>query len=178
MLFTIQHLQARNRLIIRAYPTNCSTVLPRADVRLIAAEEVPDEDLEALTEQSQQDRSSWRRTADPGSRGEIADPGTHRRSSRRNHSVGRCAGRTPSRPAEAHRRWSGCGPREKAWKPSEREPAACLKATVTATASAVLPIDHLTRPHGTGFQQRRDEAAACSQSHLRSSDAAATHLPN
>jgi low affinity Fe/Cu permease len=58
MLFTIQHLQARDQLVIHRKLDEMLRALPAADVRLIAAEEAPDEHLEALTEQSRQDRLS------------------------------------------------------------------------------------------------------------------------
>ena len=58
MLFTIQHLQARDQMVIHRKLDEILRSLPAADMRLIAAEEAPDEHLEALTEQNRQDRSS------------------------------------------------------------------------------------------------------------------------
>ena len=58
MLFTIQHLQARDQLVIHRKLDEMLRALPAADVRLIAAEEAPDEHLEAMTKQHRQDRLS------------------------------------------------------------------------------------------------------------------------
>jgi low affinity Fe/Cu permease len=58
MLFTIQHLQARDQMVIHRKLDEILRSLPAADMRLIAVEEAPDEHLEALTEQNRQDRSS------------------------------------------------------------------------------------------------------------------------
>jgi low affinity Fe/Cu permease len=58
MLFTIQHLQARDQMVIHRKLDELLRSLPAADVRLIAAEEAPDEHLEALTEQSRQARQA------------------------------------------------------------------------------------------------------------------------
>jgi low affinity Fe/Cu permease len=58
MLFTIQHLQARDQMVIHRKLDEMLRSLPAADVRLIAAEEAPDEHLEALTKQNRQDRFS------------------------------------------------------------------------------------------------------------------------
>jgi low affinity Fe/Cu permease len=58
MLFTIQHLQAREQMVIHRKLDEILRSLPAADPRLIAVEEGPDEDLEAFTEQNRQDRMS------------------------------------------------------------------------------------------------------------------------
>ena len=58
MLFTIQHLQARDQMVIHRKLDEMLRSLPEADMRLIAAEEAPDVQLEALTEQNRQDRFS------------------------------------------------------------------------------------------------------------------------
>jgi low affinity Fe/Cu permease len=58
MLFAIQHLQARDQMVIHRKLDEMLRSLPAADVRLIAAEHAPDEHLEALTEQNRQDRFS------------------------------------------------------------------------------------------------------------------------
>jgi low affinity Fe/Cu permease len=58
MLFTIQHLQARDQMVVHRKLDELIRSLPRADNRLIAAEEAPDEHLEAFTESNRQDRLS------------------------------------------------------------------------------------------------------------------------
>lgn len=58
MLFTLQHLQARDRMVMHRKLDELIRSLPRADNRLIAAEEAPDEHLEAFGEFHRQDRSS------------------------------------------------------------------------------------------------------------------------
>jgi low affinity Fe/Cu permease len=58
MLFTIQHLQARDQMVIHRKLDEMLRALPAADRRLIAAEEAPDEHLEALSKQNRQDRVS------------------------------------------------------------------------------------------------------------------------
>jgi Low affinity iron permease len=57
-LFTIQHLQARDQMVIHGKLDEMLRALPAADGRLIAAEEAPDEHLEALSEHNRQDRFS------------------------------------------------------------------------------------------------------------------------
>ena len=63
MLFTIQHVQARDQLVIHRKLDEVLRALPEADVRLIAAEEASDEHLEAFTEQHRQERRGGERSA-------------------------------------------------------------------------------------------------------------------
>ena len=65
MLFTIQHLQARDQMVIHRKLDEMLRSLPAADVRLIAAEEAPDEHLEALTEQNRAVSPKRPAVADP-----------------------------------------------------------------------------------------------------------------
>jgi low affinity Fe/Cu permease len=56
MLFAIQHLQARDQTVMQRKLDEILRSLPNADNRVIAVEEAPDEELEALTELNRQDR--------------------------------------------------------------------------------------------------------------------------
>jgi low affinity Fe/Cu permease len=56
MLFAIQHLQARDRTVVQRKLDEILRSIPQADNQLIAVEEAPDEQLDALTELNRQDR--------------------------------------------------------------------------------------------------------------------------
>lgn len=56
MLFVIQHLQARDRTVMQRKLDEILRSLPNADNRVIAVEEAPDEELEALTDLNRHDR--------------------------------------------------------------------------------------------------------------------------
>jgi low affinity Fe/Cu permease len=56
MLFVIQHLQARDRTVMQRKLDEILRSLPNADNRVIAVEEAPDNELEALTERNRHDR--------------------------------------------------------------------------------------------------------------------------
>jgi low affinity Fe/Cu permease len=58
MLFTLQHLQARDRMVVHRKLDELIRSLPRADNRLMAAEDAPDEHLAAFGEFHRQDRLS------------------------------------------------------------------------------------------------------------------------
>jgi low affinity Fe/Cu permease len=58
MLFAIQHLQARDQMVIQRKLDEILRSIPQADNQLIALEEAPDEHLEALTALNRQDRLS------------------------------------------------------------------------------------------------------------------------
>ena len=56
MLFVIQHLQARDRTVMQRKLDEILRSLPNADNRVIAVEEAPDDELEALTDLNRHDR--------------------------------------------------------------------------------------------------------------------------
>jgi low affinity Fe/Cu permease len=56
MLFAIQHLHARDQTVVHRKLDEILRSIPRADNRLIAFENAPDEHLEARTEIDRQDR--------------------------------------------------------------------------------------------------------------------------
>ena len=56
MLFAIQHLQARDQTVMQRKLDEVLRALPNTNRRLIALEEAPDEQLEALTALNHQDR--------------------------------------------------------------------------------------------------------------------------
>lgn len=69
MLFAIQHLQARDQMVVHRKLDEILRSIPRADNRLIAFEEAPDEHLDARTERNRRDRISShdsREVAPPG----------------------------------------------------------------------------------------------------------------
>lgn len=59
MLFAIQHLQARDQTVIHRKLDELLRATPHADNRIIAVEEAPDGDIEALTELNRQDRTAY-----------------------------------------------------------------------------------------------------------------------
>ena len=58
MLFAIQHVHARDQTVVHRKLDEILRSIPRADNRLIAFEEAPDEHLDARTELNRQDRLS------------------------------------------------------------------------------------------------------------------------
>jgi low affinity Fe/Cu permease len=58
MLFAIQHLQARDQMVVQRKLDEILRSIPQADNQLIALEEAPDEHLETLTMLNRQDRLS------------------------------------------------------------------------------------------------------------------------
>jgi low affinity Fe/Cu permease len=73
MLFALQHLHARDQTVVHRKLDEILRSIPKADNRLIAFEEAPDEHLDARTERNRQDRISTTENGGVGGVGAVRE---------------------------------------------------------------------------------------------------------